>query len=224
MTQGPFKALIFDMDGTMVDNMPYHNAAWVKFFASKGIALDLDGFFASTAGMNNPEILGRYFPDADAETLARFGEEKESFYREVYRPNVAPLPGLLALMTDADRRQVPMAVATAAPPGNIEVVLDTLQLRDRFVTVVSPSQGFRGKPHPDLFLEAARRMGVTAADCLVFEDAPLGIEAASRADMKAVAMLTMLDAASLARPGTVLAAIADFTALDVDALLGRDAA
>ena len=83
-----------------------------------------------------------------------------------------------------------MAVGTAAPPANIEVVLDTLGLRQRFATIVSPSQGFRGKPHPDMFLAAAERMKVDPADCIVFEDAPLGVEAARRAGMRAVALLT----------------------------------
>ncbi len=148
------------------------------------------------------------------------GEEKEAFYREAYAPHVAPLKGLTALMALADARGVPMAVGTAAPPGNIAVVLDGLGIRQRFRTIVSPSQGFRGKPHPDMFLAAAERMGVAPADCLVFEDAPLGVEAARNAGMKAVAMLTMLKAADFAAYANVIAAAPDFAALDAPALLG----
>jgi beta-phosphoglucomutase len=122
-------------------------------------------------------------------------------------------------MAAADGRGVPMAVGTAAPPGNIEIVLDTLALRARFRTIVSPSQGFRGKPHPDMFLAAAERMGVQPAQCLVFEDAPLGVEAAANAGMKAVAMLTMLTAAGFSAYGNIIAAAPDFTALDASALL-----
>jgi HAD superfamily hydrolase (TIGR01509 family) len=125
----------------------------------------------------------------------------------------------MELLALAEARNIPKAVATAAPPGNIEAVLDRLDLRNRFVTVVSPSQGFRGKPHPDMFLAAAERMGAAPADCLVFEDAPLGIEAARRAGMKAVALLTMLAASDFSASGTVIAAVKDFTALDGAALL-----
>jgi beta-phosphoglucomutase family hydrolase len=215
----PFKALIFDMDGTIVDNMPYHNKGWELWFRSRGLPFDADGFFARTAGRTNREILREVFPQADTATLDAMGEEKEGFYREAYAGHVAPLPGLLELMALADRRGVPMAVGTAAPPGNIAVVLDALSLRARFRTIVSPSQGFRGKPHPDMFLAAAERMGVAPADCLVFEDAPLGVEAARNAGMKAVALLTMLTAADFAGFDNVIATAADFTALDHAALL-----
>ncbi len=214
-----FRGLIFDMDGTMVDNMGYHNLAWQLWHERMALPFELDGFFARTAGKANAEILREIFPDTSIETLDIYGEEKEEIYREAYRPHAVPMAGLLDLLALAEARGIPKAVATAAPPGNVEVVLDTLDLRKRFVTVVSPSQGFRGKPHPDLFLEAARRMGIAPTDCLVFEDAPLGIEAARRAGMKAVAMLTMLGPDAFADAQNVLATAKDFTTLDGQALL-----
>ena len=107
-----------------------------------------------------------------------------------------------------------MAVGTAAPNENIAVVLDTLAIRERFRTIVSPSQGFRGKPHPDMFLAAAERMGVAPEHVVVFEDAPLGVEAARRAGMRAVAMLTMLKAEDFARFDNVIAAVPHYDALD----------
>lgn len=215
----PFKALLFDMDGTIVDNMRYHNKGWELWFRSRGLPFDESGFFARTAGRSNREILREHYPAETDAALDAFGEEKEGFYREAYRPHVAPLPGLIALMDRADAHGVPMAVGTAAPPGNIEIVLDTLALRPRFRTIVAPSQGFRGKPHPDMFLAAAERMGVAPADVLVFEDAPLGVEAARRAGMQAAVMLTMLTAGDFAAFDNVVAAVADFTALDHGALL-----
>lgn len=215
----PVRALIFDMDGTIVDNMPYHNKGWELWFRGRGLPFDEVGFFVRTAGRTNREILCEVYPQVDDATLDAYGEEKEAFYREAYLPHVAPLPGLLDLMALADARGLPMAVGTAAPPGNVSVVLDTLGLRARFRTVVSPSQGFRGKPHPDMFLAAAERMGVAPADCLVFEDAPLGVEAARNAGMKAVVLLTMLKAADFAAHDNVIAAAKDFTGLDFKALL-----
>jgi beta-phosphoglucomutase len=210
----PFKAFIFDMDGTLVDNMRFHDNAWEAWHASKGLPFDRAGFFARTAGRANPEIIDELFPDLPHERLLALGEEKEAHYRRLYAPHVAPLPGLLDLMAAADARGLPMAVGTAAPPGNIEIVLDTLKLRERFRTIVAPSQGFRGKPHPDMFLAAAERMRVAPADVLVFEDAPLGVEAALNAGMKAVAMLTMLKAADFARYPNVIATVPDFAAPD----------
>lgn len=214
-----FRALIFDMDGTMVDNMGFHHEGWRRWFQASGLPFDEDTFFARTAGRTNREILGAMFPDLSAESLDAMGEEKERYYREAYLPHVQPLPGLMDLMALADKRGRPMSVATAAPPGKIAVVLDTLALRPRFRTIVSPSQGFRGKPHPDLFLEAARRMGVAAADCLVFEDAPLGLEAAANAGMRAVALTTMAAPEAFAGFDNLLAIAPDFAALDHGALL-----
>lgn len=209
-----FRACIFDMDGTIVDNMRVHNEAWSIWLAQKNLPFDEQTFFARTAGRHNPEIIGALIPGKSEAELIALGDEKEAIYRDIYAPKVAPLAGFIDLLDFADARGLPKAVATAAPPENIAVVLDTLKLRARFDTIVSPSQGFRGKPHPDMFLAAAERMKIPAADCLVFEDAPLGVEAARRAGMKAVVMTTMLTPADFAGFDNVIACVADFTTLD----------
>ncbi len=210
----PARALIFDMDGTIVDNMRFHDDAWESWHLRNALPFDRVSFSARTAGMAISEIVGPYFPAATADEIAAMGEAKEALYREAYRPHIAAMTGLLDLMARAEAAGVPMAVATAAPPPNVELVLDTLSLRPRFVTVVSPSQGFRGKPHPDMFLAAAERMKVEPADCIVFEDAPLGVEAARRAGMRAVALLTLLDADGFAAYDNLIATARDFAALD----------
>jgi len=216
-----FGALIFDMDGTIVDNMRFHDDAWEIWHRKHHLPFDKATFFSRTAGRTNAEILGEYFPKRSPEELVALSEDKEALYEEAFKPHVAPVRGLLDLMAKADAAHVPMAVATAAPPRNIAVVLDPIGIRNRFATIVSPSQGYRGKPHPDIFLVAAERMGVKPADCLVFEDAPLGIEAARRAGMKAVAVLTMLKAEAFAHFDNVIAAVHDFGELDADRLLRK---
>ncbi|MCZ8184166.1 MAG: beta-phosphoglucomutase family hydrolase [Beijerinckiaceae bacterium] len=208
----PVHGLIFDMDGTIVDNMRFHDDAWEVWHREYGLPFDRAGFFARTAGRTNPEILGELFPDLPPEEIIRRGEEKEAAYRSLYAAHVRPMTGLEALLDAADANGIAMAVGTAAPPDNIAVVLDTLGLRPRFRTIVSPSQGFRGKPHPDMFLAAAERMGIAPEICIVFEDAPLGVEAARRAGMRAVAVETMLDASAFAAFDNVVATLRDFTA------------
>lgn len=218
-----FSALIFDMDGTIVDNMRVHNEAWAVWHRNNGLPFDEATFFARTAGRHNPEIIGALLPDQTPAQWLAHGEEKEALYREIYAPRVRALDGFLDLLDAAERRNIPSAVGTAAPPGNIAVVLDTLNIRNRFATIVSPSQGFRGKPHPDMFLAAAERMKVKPEKCLVFEDAPLGVEAARNAGMKAVAMLTMLEARDFSGFGNVIACIPDFTHFDHALLRGNSA-
>lgn len=210
----PARALIFDMDGTIVDNMRFHDDAWESWHVSNQLPFDRNTFAARTAGMAGNEIISSYFPQAAVAELDAMSDAKEALYREAYLPHVAANAGFLELIMRAEAAGIPMAVATAAPPANIEVVLDTLGLRQRFATIVSPSQGFRGKPHPDMFLAAAERMKVAPANCIVFEDAPLGVEAARRAGMRAVALLTMLDASGFAAYDNLIASARDFTALD----------
>lgn len=213
-SETPVKALIFDMDGTIVDNMRFHDDAWESWFRSYELPFERATFSARTAGMAVAEIIRPHFPAADEAELQRLGEEKEAAYRAEYLPHVVPTPGLLPLIARAATHGVPMAVATAAPPPNIALILDTLGIRDLFQTIVSPSQGFRGKPHPDMFLAAAERMGVAPAECIVFEDAPNGVEAARRAGMRSIAVLTMLGEQAFADFDNVVARVANFTALD----------
>lgn len=206
----PVRALIFDMDGTIADTMPFHDDAWEQWHRSVGLPFDRDGFFARSAGRTGPEILGELFPGKTKAELLAFEDAKEEIYRALCRPHLAPVAGLLDLLDRADAHQVPMAVGTAAPMGNVDFTLDGLGIRHRFRTVACPGQGLRGKPNPDLFLAAAERIGVAPEHCVVFEDAPLGVEAARRAGMRAVALLTTARAEVFAGFDNLIAVLPDF--------------
>lgn len=211
----PIRGLIFDMDGTLVDNMRFHDDSWEKWHADLGLPFDRAGFFGKTAGRSGPEIIGEMFPGKTREELIALEDAKEVIYRAHYGPHLAPLVGLVDLLDRAEAAGLPMAVGTAAPPGNVDFTLDGLGLRSRFRTIVSPSQGYRGKPHPDMFLAAAERLGVAPEECLVFEDAPLGVEAARRAGMRAVVLLTTAPPETFAKFDNVIALAPDFASLDL---------
>jgi beta-phosphoglucomutase family hydrolase len=213
-------ALIFDMDGTIVDNMAFHTRSWITFFERRGQVLDADAFFRSTAGRQGHEIirsyLGAHLQDAE---LAILDLEKESVYRELYGPHRKTVYGFEQLLEQARERGMALAVATAAPDANIAFTLDGLDLRRHFDAVVGAADVARGKPNPDVFLLAAERCGCAPEHCIVFEDAPLGVEAARRAGMRAVVLTTTLPASAFAEFDNIIRIASDFSQLDLDDLL-----
>ena len=213
------RALIFDMDGTIVDNMGFHTQSWITFFARRGRDIDADEFFRTTAGRQGKEIIRSYMgEDLQDEEVLQLNHEKEAVYRELYAPHRKAVEGFEDLIADARSQGISLAVGTAAPPANVEFTLDGLDLRRHFDTVVGATDVARGKPHPDVFIEAARRCGAAPANCIVFEDAPLGVEAARRAGMRCVVITTTLPAEAFAEFDNVIRIVSDFAELSVDEL------
>lgn len=209
------RAFIFDMDGTLADSMPFHEQAWNALMPELGVKVDRDEFFRWSAGLTNreifPRLLGRALADDELKALS---ERKEALYRQLYAPHCAPLRGTVEFLRETERAGIQRAVGTAAPPENVTLVLDGLDLRRYFQTVVGGADIRHGKPDPDVFLIAAARLGVQPSDCLVFEDAPAGVEAARRAGMQCVVVTTTLTAAQarlLPDTGHVVRVVADFT-------------
>jgi len=215
-------ALLFDLDGTLIDSMPHHHVAWQEWHRRRGLAFDEDGFFTATAGRANAEIMRTLLPGQTAQDYLDMADEKEALYREIATHSLALIPGFEAVRAAARERGLKLAICTASTPENMALAFDRFGLDRHMDTVVSPADGVRGKPHPDIFLEAARRLGVPPEQCIVFEDAPLGIEAARRARMMAVALTTSLPREEFVACDNILGIVSDLTEVDVDALL-RDA-
>lgn len=215
----PQRAFIFDMDGTIVDNMAFHTQSWVAFFERRGHRIDPDEFFRATAGRQGHEIMRHYLGEhLTPEESAQLDFEKESLYRELYAPHLATVRGFDQFIANAKSAGVALAVATAAPNDNITFTLDGLNLRGHFHAVVGAADVARGKPNPDVFQLAAQRSGALPAHSIVFEDAPLGVEAARRAGMRAVALTTTLPAESFAQFDNVICIARDFSELDIEQL------
>lgn len=188
-------ALIFDMDGTVVDNMAFHNQTWIELLAGHGVHTEVGAFFRATAGMTNPTIFRHYFGDQLSEIeISELSAEKESIYRDRYRLHVQPMPGLIELLTTAKAHGVPTGLATSAPQDNIDFILDGAGLGLLFDCVVGAHDVTRSKPDPEIYLVAAKKLGVSPEACIAFEDAPMGIESAVRAGMHVVVITTVLSA------------------------------
>lgn len=187
--------MIFDIDGTIVDNMHLHAEAFAVFAERHGLPPLTKDDRARLDGRRNSEIFPILFKrDVSRDEWLAYEHEKEGLYRELSRGRLAPMRGLPQLIERLKHDGIPMALATSAPKLNVEHTLAELDLATAFSIIVRGDEVPRGKPAPDVFIEAARRLGVGAADCLVFEDAPMGIEAAQAAGMRVVALTTSFQA------------------------------
>jgi beta-phosphoglucomutase len=197
-----YRAVIFDMDGTILDNMRFHAEAWVTVARKLGSALTAEQFERQFAGKKNEELVPLLSErELSDEEIARVAEEKEQLYRAAYAPHLVPLAGFRELVQALRAKGIKLLVATAAPRANRDFVFDGLALHESFDGVVGAEDAARGKPHPDIFLRAAELAGVPPAQCLVFEDAVNGVLAARAAGMEVVAVLTTTPAELLTAAG-----------------------
>ena len=205
---------IFDIDGTIIDSMPWHGKSWEVFFERHGRVYEGEAFLRGSAGRTGIELMHEHFgPLSDAEAWA-FVHEKEALYRDLFRPVFSEIAGFRDFARRAKAAGIRIGCATAGDADNIAFAMEGLGMASEFEALVGAQDVAHGKPEPDLFLLAAKRMGVVPHQCIVFEDAPLGIEAARRAGMLAVAVTSGEPAAKLAAPAHVLTAITDYRGLD----------
>ncbi len=181
------RAILWDMDGTLLDSRAYHWLAWRDTMAGEGVELSHEEF-ALTFGQRNDAILRRWFgPAISPAEIQRIADAKEAHYRAVLRAGGAQLlPGVarwLAALHAAGWRQ---ALATSAPPENVDAILYVLDVAPYFDAIVHANHVTHGKPDPQVFQVAAARVGVPVERCVVVEDAPAGIEAARRAGMRCI--------------------------------------
>ena len=207
------EALIFDMDGTMIDSMPWHARAWVEYARRRNMAIDVPDLMRRTTGRTAVEcareLMQREVTDAES---AEITHEKELIYRELFAAEFREVRGFNAFAKAAVARGLKIAVGTAGDRHNIEFAMSRLKMDPMPLAIVGGDEGFAGKPTPEIFLEAARRIGVAPERCIVFEDAPFGIEAARRGGMRAVAVCSTHTPDELAGPH-VIAAVHDYDEL-----------
>jgi beta-phosphoglucomutase family hydrolase len=217
-TEGAF---IFDMDGTLVDNMRFHTEAWRTLIEENGYEFDEHKFLVETAGQTNREIIPSVFGAVSNERLNELALRKEELYREVYVHHRKPVDGLVEFLDASTELGIKMAVATAASPPNMAFILDGLSLRKYFGAITTAADVKRGKPDPEIFLLSAERLGVAPKNSIVFEDAFFGFEAARRAGMQAIGLATVNSAEDIIRTGTVAEVHSDYSEMRPDELIGK---
>ncbi len=203
-------AVLWDVDGVIVDSAPYHLRAWQQAFAARGAYMDRDTFYRTFGQRNDTivaQVLGPGVPREEEETIAA---AKEARYREIVaREGIQALPGALEWIRRLHDRGIPQAVASSAPPANTTAILQALDLTGVFQALVSGEEVQHGKPDPAIFILAAGKLGVEPRRCVVVEDAPAGVQAAKSGGMACLAVTTSHAADKLRGADLVVSSLAE---------------
>jgi HAD superfamily hydrolase (TIGR01509 family) len=202
----PGAALLFDIDGTLVESDPLHLKAFNLVFEPYGHVFDKERFGRELQGHANAAIGARFLPNLTPERQREVMMGKEARFRELAAQGVEPVPGLLDLLDWADAQGVPMVAVTNAPRANADLLLDAIGIRARFRHVVIGDELAHGKPHPLPYLEALRRLGADPANSVAFEDSRTGIASATAAGITTAGMATGLAPGQLLEAGATVAA------------------
>lgn len=211
------KALLFDLDGTLIMSDHLHYEVFAEFFAERGRTLTQAIYDKSIHGTHNLDSFPKLFPGEDPQALS---EEKEARFRSRLNHGTPPLAGAVALLDLAESRGWKTAIVTNAPRPNALHMLDAIGLTPRFDTIVLGEECVRAKPDPAPYLEAMRLLGVTPTDCIAFEDSESGMRAAQRSGAYTVGLLTGISAERLCSAGA-RTTITDYMDPALDAVLAR---
>ncbi len=214
------KGFIFDMDGTMVDNMMTHHRAWQIKLRELGLEMLLHDVHRTIHGKNE-EIIERLFGDRfTPEQRRQIAGEKEERYREVFLPELKLIDGLQDFLNDCVSKNIPLSIGTAAPPGNVNFVMNNLNLHQFFKKVVNSDDVSLGKPNPEVFEKAAEGMNIPLSNCLIFEDSPIGATTAFNAGCPVIVVLTTHKRAEFEHLPNVVKYINDYTEIAIEEVLG----
>ncbi|MFX1305673.1 MAG: HAD family hydrolase [Promethearchaeota archaeon] len=214
--------VIFDMDGVLADTGPIHFESWVKLANEIGIEFTKE-FFKSTFGQQSFPIIRKLVgPDADDKDVITWANLKEKYYREMVQEKLEPLPGVINLINELKENGFKLAVGSSGPKENVELLLTILKIKEFFDVIITATEVNNGKPAPDVFLIAAKSANVKPENCIVIEDAPVGIEAAKRANMLSIALTTTHNKKELLNADLVVSDLSGINIDDIKNLLGLE--
>ncbi len=213
------KAFLFDLNGTMINDMEYHINAWHKIFNSLGANISLQRMKEECYGKNH-EVIERVLPGRFADKEKdEMSYEKEKTYQKEFRPYLQLIEGLNIFLEKAHKTGIKMAIGSAAIMFNIDFVIDGLDIRNYFSSLISADNVTHSKPHPETFLKCAEALGVKPNECIVFEDAPKGVEAAKNAGMRTVVILNIHKKEEFTAYDNIIAFIESYYDISLNSLL-----
>lgn len=185
------EAIIFDLDGTLIDNNSYHIEAWKVFYDKIGKPFSKEEYMQNINGRINSDIFNYIFNTTlSADEIDLYSTEKEALYRELYQPHIKPINGLIDFLEELEKEKIPKAIATSGLTPNINFMFEHVPIKKYYADVIDASQISKGKPHPEIFLKAAAAVKANPENCVAFEDSVAGIRSAKAAGMKVIALTT----------------------------------
>ena len=213
------RGVIFDMDGVLLDSGREHLESWRRLVAEHDLAMS-DDLFWNTFGQTNRHILPHLFGrELSEQEMEHYSNRKEELYREIVRGRAKPLPGLISLMQALKSEGWELAVGSSGPRLNVELIISELGLDQMISAYTCAEDVTHGKPHPEVFLQAAEKLNLPPQRCLVVEDTLHGIQAAHRAGMKCIAITTTKPAEALKSADVVVDSFTSLGCKDLDKLL-----
>ena len=208
----PIQAVIWDLDGVIIDSADEHRRAWQRLAREEGIAMT-DADFWATFGKRNDDIFASLWGNLPPEEVKVLSDRKEMYFRELIQKSAAPLPGAIELMRELHDSRFAQALASSTPVENINLIAEVLGLKRYLSILVSGETVAKGKPAPDIFLKAATELHKNPTLCLVIEDAVAGVEAAHAAGMRCIAVAGNRDLPGLRKAELM---VKDLTEVDVE--------
>ena len=185
------RAAIFDLDGTLIDNNAFHLKTWKIYLEKIGMDISEEAYRKNINGRTNKDALEYiYNRKMTNEEAMVYALEKEALYRQIYKADIKPVNGLLGLLEAFHKKNIPMAIATSGIQVNIDFMFEHIPIKQYFKQVINSSHISKGKPDPEIYIKTASLLNIPAENCLVFEDAVVGVTAAHAAGMKVIAITT----------------------------------
>jgi beta-phosphoglucomutase len=210
------KAVLFDLDGTLLDNNEVHYKAWKKYLKDNGKEISDEDFKENISGRTNQDAVEYvYDKKMSKEEAEKYYLKKEEIYREMFAPDIKAINGLEAFLEDLKNNGVTMAIATSGIKVNIDFMFDHVPIKQYFKEIVDANDIKKGKPEPEIFLKTAEELGFSGQQCIVFEDSIAGVQAGKAAGMKVVALTTTHTPEELSEADLV---IKDYTEIDFSKL------
>lgn len=192
------EAVIFDLDGTLIDNNAYHIEAWKIFYDKIGKSFSKEEYTNNINGRINRDIFNYIFETIlSADMVDEYSIEKEAMYRDLYAQHIKPIEGLINFLDELEAAKIPKAIATSGLAPNINFMFEHVPIKKYYTNVIDASQIKNGKPHPEIFLKAAASVNANPKNCVAFEDSVAGMRSAKAAGMKVVGLTTTHNAAEI---------------------------